>query len=368
MVHFIVGTRAQLIKLAPVMLQFKESGAPYNFIYLAQHKETMTEMVDDFGLKKPDITIGDIHSDISHPALMAKWLLLLAARLLTGGKTAFKGDRNGVAVVHGDALPALLGALWAKLNGLRVAHVEAGLRSFNFLNPFPEELIRVALWRWNLVDICFCPNEWALNNLSRYSMLKINTHHNTLLDSLRIATAVSAPFPPCGADRPPLPPHYGVVSLHRAETLMSKAALTAALSAVIGVSTSIPLVFVLHPSTRKTLEAHGILPRLESTPNLIICPRMNYFPFIRLLKNSEFLITDGGSNQEECYYLGHPCLLLRATTERVEGLGLNSRISRFREETILDFAAHYTDYRRSPLDPPVNPSALVYRYLREYVS
>lgn len=366
MVHFIVGTRAQLIKIAPVMLQFKKAGAPYNFIFLAQHKETMIEMAADFGLMKPDVTIGDINSEISHPKLMAKWLLLLVSQLLSRGKTAFRGDRNGIVVVHGDALPALLGAFWAKLNGLRVAHVEAGLRSFDFLNPFPEELIRVALWQLNLADICFCPNEWAMKNLSRYSMRKVNTQHNTLLDSLRTATAAAVPSPG-NAARSPLPRPYGLVSLHRAETLMSKSALNAAVSAITTVSARIPLVFVLHPSTRKSLEAKEILPRLVSNPNFIICPRMNYFAFIQLLRNSEFLITDGGSNQEECYYLGHPCLLLRATTERVEGLGLNSCISGFREESILSFVEHYTDYRTPPLEPAISPSAIVFQYLREFV-
>jgi UDP-N-acetylglucosamine 2-epimerase (non-hydrolysing) len=365
MVHFIVGTRAQLIKIAPVMKEFERAGAPYNFIFIAQHKETMTEMLDDFGLKQPDYTVGNIGSDISHPLLMARWLGTLIGQITTAGKAAFRGDRTGIAVVHGDALPALVGALWAKMNGLRVAHVEAGLRSFNYLNPFPEELIRVLLWKFKLADLCFCPNDWAVNNLSQYSMIKVDTHHNTLLDSLRIATAAT---PSGRSGDSGLPKEYGVVSLHRTETLMSKSGLESAIVAVENIAEKIPLVFVLHPSTRKTLESQRLLARLKENPNLRIYPRLNYFAFMELLKNSQFLISDGGSNQEECYYLGHPCLLLRATTERVEGLGENALISNFDERLVSEFVENYRNYRRPPVHLPESPSEIIFEHLRKYIS
>lgn len=365
MVHFILGTRAQLIKTAPVMREFEKAGAPYNFVFIAQHKETIAEMVKAFRVRDPDFTVGNIDTDISHPGLMAKWLAVLMAQLLTKGGTAFKGDRRGIAVVHGDALPALLGAAWAKLNGLKVAHLEAGLRSFDYLNPFPEEIIRVALWRFHLADLCFCPNEWAVNNLAPFSVRTIDTHHNTLLDSLRIATATVSAASACSIA---IPPHYGVVSLHRAETLMSKSGLAAAMSTVGEVSETIPLVFVLHPSTRNTLESRGLLEQLRANPNLIISPRLDYFTFMQLLKNSEFLVTDGGSNQEECYYLGHPCLLLRATTERVEGMGKNVLISNFDRERIHSFVDAYGNYRMPPVDPPVSPSEIVFEHLKDFIS
>lgn len=363
MVHFIVGTRAQLIKIAPVMRVFDKAGTRYNFIFIAQHKETISEMLQDFGLRQPDFVIGNIGHDISHAALMVKWLLDLARRILSAGEAAFKGDRNGIAVVHGDALPALVGAVWAKLNGLKVAHVEAGLRSYDYLHPFPEELIRVSLWRMSLVDICFCPNEWAVNNLSRFSMTKINTQCNTLLDSLRMATEIGerSESPVRG-----LWEKYGVVSLHRAETLMSKARLTSALNAVSKISETLPLIFVLHPSTRKTLKGQDLLGPLSMNPNLLLHPRLNYFDFMALLKRSEFLITDGGSNQEECSYLGHPCLLLRAVTERVEGVGANVIISDFQESRIAEFVAHYEDYRKPPVTLGVSASEIIFDSLKEF--
>ena len=103
----------------------------------------------------------------------------------------FRDDKHGVVLIHGDAPPLFLGALMAKRQGLKVAQVEAGLRSFNYFKPFPEEITRVFSAKAGLIDIFFCQNEKATLNVAPYKKTAFCTHYNTMLDSLRLAKKVS---------------------------------------------------------------------------------------------------------------------------------------------------------------------------------
>ncbi|SVE15550.1 uncharacterized protein METZ01_LOCUS468404, partial [marine metagenome] len=143
MLHVIIGTRAQIIKMAPVMKELEKRGIDYNFIFLAQHKETMYEIMAQFGIKKPDIIIGDTGKDITNVKDMIFWSFRVIIYSFFKSKMIFRDDKHGVVLIHGDAPPLFLGALMAKRQGLKVAQVEAGLRSFNYFKPFPEEITRV---------------------------------------------------------------------------------------------------------------------------------------------------------------------------------------------------------------------------------
>lgn len=362
MIHVIIGTRAQLIKSAPIMAECQRLGIRYNFVLLAQHRQTMHEIMDLFGIKQPDVTLGDVGRDISSVKDLALWAARVLALSMEKRRQIFCEDRRGIALVHGDALPAILGAIMAKAAGLKVGHVEAGLRSFDYMRPFPEELVRVLIWKLRLPDIYFCPNDWALKNVERYPGKKVNTKCNTLLDSLR--TAVNFDLP----DKEEVIPRgeYAIVTLHRFETLSSRKRLQEVLSIIHNITRQIRLIFILHPPTLAVLRQTGIYDALESNPNIELRPRYDYFRFIRLLQASRFVITDGGSNQEECFYLGHPCLLLRDTTERTEGLGENAALSKFDPSTIGDFVRNYDSFRRETPSMDVHPSRTIVDALRNY--
>jgi UDP-N-acetylglucosamine 2-epimerase (non-hydrolysing) len=342
MIHFIIGTRAQLIKTAPLMAECIKRNIPYNFIFLAQHKRTMYEMMEIFEIRRPDKVLGDLGKDVSNMGLMLRWVIKVCFEGFVRLREMFDGDRKGIVVVHGDALPALIGAILARAAGLRVAHVEAGLRSFNFAHPFPEELIRVLVWKLRLVDYYFSPNEWAMQNLTGYPGTKFNTRCNTLLDSVRLALCKS-----CEIGRnlkiPSLP--YGIVSLHRFETLSRKESLEKVVTLLGKIAKEMKLLFILHPPTIEALKKYGIYDLIAVDPHIELRRRYDYFSFIALLINSQFLISDGGSNQEECFYLGHPCLLLRYETERTEGMNSNVVLSRFDEKAINNFVTNYHLWR-----------------------
>lgn len=363
MIHFIIGTRAQLIKTAPIMAECRRLGIEYNFIFLAQHRQTIYEIIDLFGIKRPDLVLGDAGAgDISSAARLAVWAGKVLSLGIRKKGQVFRRDSNGIVLVHGDALPALLGAVLAKAAGLKVGHVEAGLRSFDFLRPFPEELTRVLIWKLGLADFYFCPNDWALANVERYRGIKINTGCNTLLDSLRAALE----FRP--SDEAEIMPRgeYGIVTLHRFETLSSRQRLDEVVEIIGEITRQIKLLFILHPPTLAVLRTTGLYDVLERDPNIELRPRYDYFRFIRLLKSSRFVITDGGSNQEECFYLGHPCLLLRDTTERREGLGENVTLSRFDPAAIAGFVRDHESFRREMPALEVRPSRVILDTIRDY--
>jgi UDP-N-acetylglucosamine 2-epimerase (non-hydrolysing) len=362
MIHFIIGTRAQLIKTAPIMAECGKRAIPYNFIFFAQHRETIQEIIDTFGIKRPDCILGDIGKDISNVKTLLHWSAVVFAGGIKERYRIFRGDPNGIAVVHGDALPAILGAVLAKAAGLKVAHVEAGLRSFNFSHPFPEELIRVLLWKLHLPDYYFCPNSWAFENVAQYPGKKFNTECNTLFDSLQMSLNFAL------EDEAKLIPEesYAIVTLHRFETISSRQKLEEVLEIINQITCRINILFILHPPTLEALRQNGLYDALDDNPMVELRPRYDYFHFIRLLKKSQFVITDGGSNQEECFYLGHPCLLLRYETERPEGLGVNVVLSKFDQETIRNFLGNYGFYRREPPSMKLRPSEMILTELKNY--
>lgn len=362
MIHVIIGTRAQLIKTAPIMAECQRRDIPYNFIFLAQHRQTIYEIIDLFGIKRPDVILGDVGRDLSSVGDLAGWAARVFGEGIKARRGIFRGDAGGIALVHGDALPAILGAVLARAAGLKVGHVEAGLRSFDYMRPFPEELIRVLIWKLRLPDFYFCPNDWALKNVERYPGKKINTRCNTLIDSLRAALKFEIPDEEAVIPRG----EYGIVTLHRFETLSSREKLEEALGIIHEVTRRIKILFILHPPTLAVLKQSGLYDTLESDLNIELRPRYDYFRFIRLLAGSRFVITDGGSNQEECFYLGHPCLLLRDTTERTEGLGENAVLSGFDPALIGDFVRNYDSFRREMPDMNMHPSETILEAVRQH--
>ena len=362
MIHIIIGTRAQIIKMAPIMRELKQRGIDYNFIFLAQHKETMYEIMEQFKVKRPDIIIGERDKDITNVKDMIFWSIRVLAYSLLKSKKIFKNDKKGVVLIHGDAPPLFLGGLMAKFqSGLKTAQVEAGLRSFNYFKPFPEELIRVLSAKLGLIDIFFCQDEKAVKNVSKYNKLIHCTQHNTILDSIHLANNLHY-----NQDYSKNIKQFAIISLHRFETISKKNRLELVIKEIQNFSKKIPVLFILHPSTREALIKIGLYSSLNQDPNCSLLPRQSFFKFNSLLRNSEFIVTDGGSNQEESYYLGKPCLLLRSETERMEGLGHNVVISNFDSAVIDNFVCNYKQYKREPIPKTTSPSSIIIDKLKEF--
>jgi UDP-N-acetylglucosamine 2-epimerase (non-hydrolysing) len=355
MIYVVLGTKAQLIKMAPVMCALRDAGTPYTLISTGQHRETMDELLAHFNLPPPGRTLYQGPDIVSIPKMLL-WATSILWQTLRNRRALFPDQRPGsIVLVHGDTFSTLLGALMGRIAGIQVGHVESGLRSFNLFHPFPEELTRLITFR--LADVYFCPGAWATGNVRKYRGRCVDTEYNTLLDALgyarRAAYRVDVQ----------VPPHpFALASLHRFENVFNRTALERVVGIVERIACDIPMVFILHKPTEKNLHKFGLYDRLASNPRIELRGRYDYFRFIRLLDAAEFVVSDGGSNQEECFYLGKPVLLLREATERQEGLGLNCVLSRYEPAVIDRFVRAYAAHRQPAVAPAVSPSARIAGY------
>ncbi|TFG90997.1 MAG: hypothetical protein E4H15_06635, partial [Syntrophobacterales bacterium] len=156
---------------------------------------------------------------------------------------------------------------------------------------------------------------------------------------------------------------YCVATIHRFENLCSRSVLERNISLIEKIARHIRVVFILHPVTDRKLIHCNLKERLENNSSIELHPRYDYFNFIHLVNQSAFMVSDGGSNQEESFYLGKPCLLLRKATERTEGVGDNVVISRYDENRVMTFVNNYNQYQKSPIRGSVSPADIIMSYV-----
>jgi UDP-N-acetylglucosamine 2-epimerase (non-hydrolysing) len=216
-------------------------------------------------------------------------------------------------VVVGDVNSTAACALAAKKLNLKVAHLEAGLRSFD--RTMPEEINRVITDA--ISDLLWTPSEDGDENLRREGVPpeRISRVGNIMIDSFEMlrhrieAERTRDEFGLAGGG-------YGVVTLHRPSNVDAPGPLGALVEALAAIARGLPLVFVMHPRTRKNLERFGLYERLAGAPGIRLAGPMGYIRFMGLVVEAALAITDSGGIQEETTYLGIPCLTLRENTER----------------------------------------------------
>lgn len=351
--YFFIGTVAEFIKLMPVMRELSKAGTPFKVIASGQNPLTCTDLFSMSGVEQIDITLNQ--KPIKRSALgLLSWFLETLVKGFLLLRREFRGMGKGsTLVVHGDTVSTVMGALIGRCCGLTVAHVEAGLRSFNLTQPFPEEIDR-CLTSY-LADIHFCPYEMAISNLRKRKGIKVDTCYNTNIDSLLLALSQGKKPSLMEAVKG----KYFIFIMHRQENLLNRALVREIIQAILEEAQHIKCVFVMHELTRSVLRQLGLLIEIEGDDNVIIAERLPYFEFVALLSDSEFVVTDGGGNQQECYYLGKPCLLLRNVTEGNEGLGHNVLVSKNELSVIRAFMANYTSYAKPIIRPEVRPSQII---------
>jgi UDP-N-acetylglucosamine 2-epimerase (non-hydrolysing) len=296
----IVGARPNFMKLAPVFLEMSDrQGFTQLVLHTGQHySEQMSDVFfRDLGIGQPDINLG-IGSDTQARQV---------GRMMMEMDRVFTEVKPDVILVYGDVNSTLAAALVSSKLGIFTAHVEAGLRSFD--REMPEEVNRLVTDA--LADMHFTPSADANEHLLREGIAaeKIHMVGNIMIDSLVNMMAIKDPLPEVAGKFE----QYGVVTLHRPFNVDDPGRLKQVIEKLELLSRDIPLIFPVHPRTRKTIDELGY--RI-SNPNLILTDPMPYRPFIHLIAGSSFVITDSGGIQEETTYLGVPCITLRKNTER----------------------------------------------------
>ncbi len=307
----IVGARPQFVKLAPVcraLARHNANGGPPIedlIVHTGQHYDPGMSDVFFSELEIPragvDLNVGSG----SHGTQ--------TARMLEGIEQLLVERKPDTVVVYGDTNSTVAGALAAAKLGIRIAHVEAGLRSFN--RAMPEEINRIATD--HISDVLMAPTPTAMKNLAAERLADRTVYtgdvmYDAVLHARELAKARSQIL-----QRLQVAPNgYGVVTLHRAEntSVQQLRGLLGILNEVAG--RHLPLVFPVHPRTAKLLR--GELSAWMPKPQLKLIEPLGYLDMIRLVDSARLVLTDSGGLQKEAFFLGCPCVTLRSETEWVE--------------------------------------------------
>ena len=318
MIVIVLGTRAELIKTFPVMLELQKKKISYKFIHTGQH--SLGDLCDKFGVNKPDLILSKepktstkFYTKVPKAIFWNSWMVLKL------WKTLWKIKDLDYIIYHGDtmttaAIAIASSKLFNPFKKYKNVHLEAGLRSGSLMEPFPEEISRRIADRFS--DILLAVSDRSENNLKKSKLSgEIIKVGNTVVDSIEIAhkLALKRKLKPLSKKK------FALISIHRHENIKNKERLENIVEILSKVNTL--SYFSLHDNTKLKLMDFGLYDKLKSNPNIKIVDPMDYVEYSFQMKHCDFLITDGGSIQEESLVFKKPCVILRKFTERQEGIG-----------------------------------------------
>lgn len=309
----VFGTRPEAIKMAPVVRALERY--PDRFIVrtcaTAQHRDMLDQVLGVFGIV-PDIDLDLMQADQS--------LSILAARVMVAMDHVLLTEKPDWVLVQGDTTTVMATALAAQHRQVRVAHVEAGLRTHDFRNPFPEEMNRVVTDHAS--DICFAPTETARQNLLDEGIdpFRIAVTGNTVLDAL--FSVAADPWAPATGDplaELPADRKWLLVTAHRRENFGAplRSICRALLCIAQARGNEVHIVYPVHRNPSVWEPVHQML---SAQPGVTLLPPVDYRSLVYLLKHCELVLTDSGGLQEEAPSLGKPVLVMRQRTERPEAV------------------------------------------------
>jgi UDP-N-acetylglucosamine 2-epimerase (non-hydrolysing) len=311
---FVFGTRPEIIKCAPIIRECECQHLSFSIIHTGQHYDDNLNGVffDRLNLPAPDKNLGV--GSASQGEQTAAMLSALEQEIM---------DREPAAViVQGDTNSVLAGALAASKLPPAVAHVEAGLRSYQ--DDMPEEINRVVTD--HVSDLLFAPTEHAADILTSEGITEqqIYVTGNPIVDAVFENQGIAAETSTILSDLAFSPSSYAVVTVHRAANVESMANLRDILAGLesFAAETGQEIVYPIHPRARKALDRFG----LTIPDSLRLIDPLDYLDFLRLQSEATVVFTDSGGVQEEACILGIPCVTLRETTERPETVSVGANV------------------------------------------
>jgi UDP-N-acetylglucosamine 2-epimerase (non-hydrolysing) len=302
---FLVGTRAEVIKIHPVIKRLASAGISVDLIWAGLHSDHGLESIKPFLRRVYKINYGD--GDKETPIAVLTWFISSNIKLqFLAVKIRLQRKRFPLLLVHGDTLCTLMGALFARMAKIRAGHIEAAVRSGVLFRPFPEEISRRIVS--NLVNLHFAPGDKEFGKAQRYPGKAINTTHNTsrdaLYDELNDLTIQNL--------------GYLVVTLHRTELLSDKQKLTDICLEIIRLSSKYEVRWFIGGHEKSSLEKFGLLSKIESS-GIRLRSRSEHSLFVREFSQAHCVITDSGGLQSECHDLGIPVIVHRKESEYFGG-------------------------------------------------
>jgi UDP-N-acetylglucosamine 2-epimerase len=299
------GTRPEIIKLFPVVRELQRTGTPFTTLFTGQHTDLYADVKDL--VPAPDYSFSQHFSGTDKHNTLAKGFIKICA----AAEELFATHKFDTVIVQGDTTTAWALALIGYYNKIRVVHVEAGLRTFDLDNPFPEEANRVLIGQ--LASVNFPPTRIAQQNLERSGAKNIHMVGNTVIDAVEI---IRREYDLATPDNP----NNVLVTLHRRENHAIMDQLFDELNRIAIAYPAFNFVLPIHPNPN--VQKHRS--RLTAANFSVVAP-LGYIDILRMIASSAFLITDSGGLQEEASCFNKKVLIVRETTERPEiidaGLG-----------------------------------------------
>ena len=321
----IVGTRPNFMKIAPLAEEFRMHHIGHILVHTGQHydREMSKLFFDELGIPKPDINLG-VRSETREEQIQ---------EIIQKLREILKKETPDLVVVVGDVNSTLAGAEAAHGLGIKLAHVEAGLRSFD--KTMVEEINRVETDK--ISDFLFTTEKSGNDNLIKEGISKDRIFFvgNVMIDTLlkhREKAKKSEILDKLGIEKD----NYCTLTLHRPSNVDTKEGFENIISILESVQKKIKIVFPMHPRTKKNIALFNLNGRIKKLQNLIITEPIGYLDFLFLMDNSRFVLTDSGGIQEEATVLGIPCITLRKNTERPVTVeqGTNLIVSTDKEKVI----------------------------------
>jgi len=313
MIAIILGTRPEIIKMSPIIRECEARNLDYFILHSGQHYSYDMDRAffEDLELPEPRYNL-DVGSG-THAGQTAK--------ILTGIEDVLVKEEPDIVLVQGDTNTVMAGALAAAKLHIRVGHVEAGLRSFD--RTMPEEVNRVIAD--HISDYLFAPTETARRYLQNEGIdeNKISVTGNTIVDAVfqnrEIAKKRVNILDTLGLE----PREYFLVTSHRQENVDNPETLRSIIAGLEAIHReySLPVIFPMHPRTRKMIEQFGI-----SLDGISVMSPVGFLEFLQLESNARLVLTDSGGVQEETCILGVPCVTLRKNTERPETIEVGGNV------------------------------------------
>lgn len=308
----VIGTRPEAIKMAPVIdeLVLRRDRFDSKVCVTAQHRQMLDQVLGLFKI------VPDHDLNLMKPG---QTLARLTASVVEGIDAVLQAERPDWVLVQGDTTTVMATALAAFYHGVKVGHVEAGLRTHNKNHPFPEEINRRIAGV--VADLHFAPTPWAEENLLREGVPAdtVVVTGNTVIDAIqRVAALDFEPAESILADLPIGARRIVLVTAHRRENFgRGIEQICAALRAIVSAHSDVQIVYPVHPNPNVFEPVHRLL---GGVPAITLLPPLEYPSIVWLLRQCHFVISDSGGLQEEAPGLGKPVLVLRETTERPEGV------------------------------------------------